>query len=381
LAEELLLGIGIIIVLGITAQWLAWRFRLPSILLLLLFGFLAGPVTHLLDPEELLGELLFPFVSVSVAIILFEGGLSLRRSEIKTTGHVIRNLVTVGAAVTWVIAAGGALLILGFDLPLALLFGAILVVTGPTVIIPLLKHVRPAAQISSIAKWEGIVNDPIGAILAVLVFEAIVAIGIQQAALTVAFSLLETLLIGVTLGTAGAFGLAQLIKRYWIPDYLQNGVTLMVVIAAFVVSNMIQKESGLLTVTLLGIILTNQKGVNIKPIIEFKENLGVLLLSALFIILAASLNLEALAQIGIRSIAFLLVLIFLARPAAVILSTVNSGLSWNEKIFLAWMAPRGIVAAAVTSVFAFELVEEAGYQEAELMVAEIFLVIVGTVTI
>jgi hypothetical protein len=155
----------------------------------------------------------------------------------------------------------------------------------------------------------------------------------------------------------------------------------MVVIAAFVVSNMIQKESGLLTVTLLGIILTNQKGVNIKPIIEFKENLGVLLLSALFIILAASLNLEALAQIGIRSIAFLLVLIFLARPAAVILSTVNSGLSWNEKIFLAWMAPRGIVAAAVTSVFAFELVEEAGYQEAELMVAEIFLVIVGTVTI
>ncbi|MDH3675548.1 MAG: cation:proton antiporter, partial [Anaerolineae bacterium] len=182
MTEELLLGIGIIVVLGITAQWLAWRFRLPSILLLLLFGFLAGPVTHLLDPEELLGELLFPFVSVSVAIILFEGGLSLRRSEIKTTGHVIRNLVTVGAAVTWVIAAGGASLILGFDLPLALLFGAILVVTGPTVIIPLLKHVRPAAQISSIAKWEGIVNDPIGAILAVLVFEAIVAIGIRQAA-------------------------------------------------------------------------------------------------------------------------------------------------------------------------------------------------------
>ncbi len=381
MTEELILGIAIIIVLGISAQWLAWRLRLPSILLLLLAGFLAGPVTHLLNPDELLGDLLFPVVSVSVAIILFEGGLSLKRSEIQTTGHVVRNLVTVGALVTWAIAATGAYTILGLPLPLALLFGAILVVTGPTVIIPLLRHVRAVGPVSSLAKWEGIVNDPIGAILAVLVFEGIVAAEFQQATTNIILSLLVALLIGVALGAIGAYTLAFLLRRYWIPDYLQSVVTLMVVVAAFAISNIVQKESGLLTVTLMGIILTNQRGVNIKPIIEFKENLGVLLLSSLFIILAARLRLDDLAHLGLPSLLFLAVLIFVARPAAVFASTLGSGLKWQDKVFLTWMAPRGIVAAAVTSVFALELAEGAGYHDAELMVPQMFAIIVGTVAI
>jgi NhaP-type Na+/H+ or K+/H+ antiporter len=381
LTEELILGLATIIVLGISAQWLAWRLRLPSILLLLLFGFVAGPITHVLDPDELLGDLLFPVVSVSVAIILFEGGLSLKREDIQTTGHVVRNLVTVGALVTWAIAAVGAVTILEMPTPLALLFGAILVVTGPTVIIPLLRHVRAVGPISSIAKWEGIVNDPIGAILAVLVFEGIVATEFQLATTTIIISLLETVLIGAVLGGVVALGLAFLLRRYYIPDYLQSVVTLMVVVAAFAVSNTVQKESGLVTVTLMGIVLTNQRGVNIKSIIEFKENLGVLLLSSLFIILAARLNLEDLAHIGPKSLLFLLLLIFVARPASVFVSTIGSGLRWQDKVFLTWMAPRGIVAAAVTSVFALELSEAAGYVEAELMVPEIFLIIVGTVTV
>ncbi len=381
MTEHLLIGIALILVLGVSAQWLAWKLRLPSILMLLLFGFVAGPITHLLDPDELLGELLFPVVSISVAVILFEGGLSLKRSEIQTTGHVVRNLVSVGALVTWVIATAGAVYILEMDFSLGLLFGAVLVVTGPTVIIPLLRHVRAVGPVSSIAKWEGIVNDPIGAILAVLVFEGIIAVEFQAATTTIVISLLETILVGGLLAAAGAYGLAFMLRRYWVPDYLQAGVALMVAVGAFALSNTIQKEAGLVTVTLMGILLTNQKGLNIKPIIEFKENLGLLLLSALFIILSARLNLTELAHIGPPSLLFLALLVLVARPASVLLSTVGSGLNWGEKIFLMWMAPRGIVAAAVTSVFALELAEEAGMAQAELMVPEIFLVIVGTVTI
>lgn len=381
MTDELIVGLAAIVILGISAQWLAWRLRLPSILLLLLAGLLAGPVTHLLNPDELLGELLFPVVSVSVAVILFEGGLSLKRADIQTTGHVVRNLVTVGAVITWAIAATGAYFILGLALPLALLFGAILVVTGPTVIIPLLRHVRAVGPVSSIAKWEGIVNDPIGAILAVLVFEGIIAAEFQQATTTIVISLLVALLIGTVLGAIGAYSLAFMLRRYWIPDYLQSVVALMVVVAAFAISNATQKESGLLTVTLMGIILTNQRGVNLKPIIEFKENLSVLLLSSLFIILAARLRLADLAGIGLPSLLFLALLIFVARPAAVFASTLGSGLKWQDKLFLTWMAPRGIVAAAVTSVFALELAEGAGYHQARVMVPQMFVIIVGTVTI
>lgn len=381
MSDDLLYGLALILVLGIASQWLAWKLHLPSILVLLLAGFVAGPVTNLLNPDELLGDLLFPIVSISVAIILFEGGLSLKRSEIQTTGHTVRNLVTIGAVVTWGIAAVGAFFVLQMETSLALLFGAILVVTGPTVVIPLLRHVRAVGKLSAIAKWEGIVIDPIGAILAVLFFEGIVAAELQTATTTIAISLLQTIIVGVVLAGIGAYGLAFVLRRYWVPDHIQSAVALSLVVAVFALSNMIQKESGLVTVTLMGIILANQKKLNLKPIIEFKENLGVLLLSALFIILSARLQMDELAHIRVQSFLFLGVLIFVARPISVLVSTVRSGLKWNEKIFLMWMAPRGIVAAAVTSVFALELVEEAGIAKAELMVPEIFFVIVGTVTI
>jgi NhaP-type Na+/H+ or K+/H+ antiporter len=384
LNEDILIGLGTIVVVGIVAQWIAWRFNLPSILLLLIAGFFVGPVTGWLNPDELLGDLLFPVVSISVALILFEGGLSLKLREVRTTGHVIRNLMTIGALVTWIIATLGAYWVLRFDLPVALLLGAILVVTGPTVIIPLLRHVQAVGRVSAIAKWEGIVNDPIGAILAVLVFEAIVASrerGVEAAANTVVISIVETVLIGLVLGGLSALLLILLLRRYWIPDYLQNSVALTLVVLAFVLSNLIQSESGLFTVTLMGIILANQRAASMKHIIEFKENLRVLLIASLFIILAARLKLEDLAYLGWGSLVFLAILILIARPASIFLSTIKSGLSWQEKLFLSWMAPRGIVAAAVTAVFALELAHEAGYTQAELMVPEMFVVIVGTVTI
>lgn len=324
MAENILLGLTFILVLGIAASWLAWRLRLPSILVLLVFGFIAGPATGFLNPDDIFGELLLPIVSLSVAVLLFEGGLNLSIAELRKTGSVVFKLITVGVLITWLLGAGVAYFVLNLDLELAALLGAILVVTGPTVILPLLRHLRPSGQVGSILKWEGIVIDPIGAMLVVLVFQAIIAGGGQEAASLIAISLAKTVFFGGVIGISGAVIIAQMLKRYWMPDFLHSVVSLALVILAFTASNYLQEDSGFLTVTIMGIVLANQKGVNVKHIIEFKENLRVLIISGLFILLTARLQLEELAKIGAGSIALLAVLILLARPISVALSTLGS---------------------------------------------------------
>lgn len=376
--RDIAIGLTSIVVLGIAAQWLAWRLRLPSILFLLIVGFLAGPVVGLLDPDVLLGDLLFPVVSLSVAIILFEGGLSLNIAELREIGGVVRNLVSVGVLATWIMVGVLAYTLLGFSLPLAALLGAIMVVTGPTVIGPMLRHIRPDGRIGSTIKWEGIVNDPIGAILAVLVFEIIVAGGFEAGVAVAAIGVLIAVLIGGILGVVGAGIIVLVLRRHWIPDYLQNPVALAVVLMIFTGSNLLQDESGLLSVTVMGAALASQKLVTVRHIVEFKETLRVLLLSTLFIVLAARLPTEGAGYTSHGSLLFLGALIVAVRPAAVALSTLGSNLNWKERVFLGFMAPRGIVAAAVSSLFALELVEH-GYTEAERLVPVTFLVIVGTV--
>lgn len=378
--ESLLIGVTAIIALGILSYWIAWRIHLPAILILLIVGFIAGPMTGFLDPDGIFGDVLFPLISISVAIILFEGGLSLQIKELKETKEVVRNLVSIGVIVTWVIGLVAAYFILKLSFSLSLLLGAILIVTGPTVIIPMLQHLHLISRIGSVAKWEGIVNDPIGAIIAVLMFEVIMLSGSQAAATIIIFGILKTIFVGVGLGVAGAYILIFLLKRYWIPDFLQNPATLMIVVIIFAGSNILQSESGLVAVTVMGIILANQKRVLIKHIIEFKENLRVLLISSLFILLASRLQISDLHYINLQSIAFLGVLIFIARPAAVFLSTIGSKMNFRERIFLLWLAPRGIVAAAVSSIFAFELTES-GIEEAYVLKPIVFLVIIGTVVL
>ena len=394
MTEEILAQLALIVVLGIGAQWLAWRTRLPSILLLLVFGLLAGPVafaiglhetlSHLiipLDPEHMFGELLFPIVSLSVAIILFEGGLTLRFSELKGFERDTLRLIAIGVPITWVLTTLSAHYILQLDFKLAVLFGAILVVTGPTVIMPLLRQIRPIGKVGPLIKWEGIVADPIGAILAVLVFEALLAGSLGEATLGASWGAIKSVYIGVTIGLLGAGLLVLLFSRHWVPDYLENPVALGVVIGAFAISNHFQPESGLLTVTLMGIVLANQHYIDVKHIIEFKENLRVLLISVLFIVLSARITPEDLqVLLDTRSLIFLGVMILLVRPIAVALSTLRSKLEIKERAFLAWMAPRGIVAAAVTSLFALKLID-AGYNGAEKLVPYIFLIIIGTVAV
>jgi len=378
--ESFLIGLASIIVLGIISQWIAWRLHLPAILLLLVSGIIAGPVTGILHPDELFGELLFPLISVSVAIILFEGGLSLRIDELKRVGKIVRNLTTIGILVTWALASAGAYYIVGIELGPSILLGAILVVSGPTVIIPLLRQVRPVGNIGAIVKWEGIVNDPIGAVLAVLVYEVIVATGVDERTTAIIFGVLKAGVLGTLVGVLGAIIIILLLRKFLVPDFLQNPVSLMVVVIAYAAANAIQSESGLVAVTVMGIVLTNQKFVPIGHITEFKENLRVLLISSVFIILAARLPLGEETYTRPETWIFIALLIILVRPIAVWASTIGSDLKLKEKAFIGWMAPRGIVAAAVISVFAIRLTEK-GFNECACLVPLTFQVIIVSVAV
>ncbi len=384
--QQAFLGLASLLVLGIASQWVAWRLKLPSILLLLLCGILAGPVTGLVRPDAFFGELLTPVVSFCVALILFEGSLSLRVAELLRVGRAVRNLISIGALVTWVCASLAAWLLLDLGPALAVLLGAVLTVTGPTVIGPMLRHVRPQGSVGAVLKWESILIDPIGATLAVLVFEAVVAGGFGRAATAVAGGLANTVLLGGAIGAVGALTLVLLLKRYWIPDFLHSPVSFMAVIAVFAISNAKQSESGLLAVTVMGLILANQRWVSVAHIVEFKENLRVLLLSFVFVLLSARLEPDKLREAAGPSLMLLAVLVLAIRPLAVVLSTSNARLSWKERAFLACMAPRGIVAAGVASVFALRLSETAKLSAevqdgARMLVPVVFIVIIGAAAI
>ncbi len=387
--ESLLLGVATVFVLGLGAQWLAWRFRLPSILLLLVFGFVAGPVTGILHPEQLAGDWVFTFVAVSVGIILFEGGLSLRLDELREVKKAVRNLITIGVAITGVLAGLGAYYLLGFNAPLAVIIGAILTVTGPTVVLPLLRHVRPSGRVGTVAKWEGITIDPIGAILAVLVLETVILLheapadggeGLGGALGHLFEGLMMEAVVGVGAAALGTLALVLLLRRRLVPDFLQNPLTLAIVVAIFAVSNLLKEESGLLATTLMGIGLANQKYFSVRRLIEFKEDLRVLLISLLFIVLSARLDASALDYVTWRSLLFVAVLMLVVRPVAVWVSLAGTALTKQEKGFLAWLAPRGIVAAAVASLFSFRL-EPFFPEQTDGLVPIIFLVIVGTVAV
>lgn len=380
MTENLIVGLAAIVFAGIFAQWLAWRIRIPSILLLLFFGLLIGPILGFINPDELFGDLLFPLVSLAVGIILFEGGLGLRLRDLTGIRQVVRNLISIGALVTWVVGAAAAYFIIGLDLSLSLILGAILTVSGPTVVLPLLRDVRPEGQVGSILRWEGILIDPVGATLALLVFDTVLQTNLRSATGEAVINLLQIVIIGAALGWAGARILSLLLKRYLIPDHLQNAFTLMTVIVVFGISNVLASESGLLATTIMGMVLANQNAVSIKRIVEFKEDLGVLLTSSIFVLLAARLQIGDILGLGWPALVFLAAIIFLARPLSVFFSTLGTPLQGKEKAFLAWMAPRGIVAAAVASIFAIELAHD-GYPNADKLVSLTFLVIIGTVVV
>lgn len=391
---DLLLALTGLIGMAVLAHWVSWRLRIPSILLFLAFGFLIGPVFQIIDIDALMGELLFPIVSLAIAIILFEGGLTLRVGDLKQIESVVWRMLSVGVVITWALTTLLASLLLGFSLQMSLLTGAILTVTGPTVIIPLLRQVRPKRRVSSILRWEGILIDPIGVALTVLVFDAISTAEPVSGVGLLLVGLLETAVVGVVIGYTAARLLIEGMRRHWIPEYLDIPITLFLVLTAFAISNVLQAESGLLTVTIMGVVLANQglrvfKGwrlggnqtpVSIDRIVEFKETLQTLIVSLLFIMLAARLQRDDIARIGPGAILFVLALILIVRPFMIWICTLRSPLTWQERVFMGWMAPRGIVAAATASILGITLTA-AGIEGGAQLTPVIFAVIIGTVIV
>ncbi|WP_124979279.1 cation:proton antiporter [Nonlabens xiamenensis] len=382
-----------IIILGILAQWMAWRFKIPAILPLIIIGLLVGPLATLYteDASKIIepiwngdnglfpGEGLFYFVSLAISVILFEGGLTLKKAEILTTGPVIGKLISVGVIITFIGAGIATHYLFGFSWQIALLFSALIIVTGPTVITPILRNIPLTKDVSSILKWEGILIDPIGALFAVLVFEFISSSAGGEFTLVALEEFAKIVLFGFTFGFSFAHALAFSIKKKLIPHYLLNVFTLAAVLGVFVLSDAFAHESGLLAVVVMGMVLGNINLPNIKELLYFKESLSVLLISILFILLAANINMEDLYLIYRWETAVLFVIVaFVLRPLSVFASSTNSSLKTNEKLFISWVGPRGIVAAGIASLFGTKLVLQ-GVEGAEYITPLVFMIVLGTV--
>lgn len=376
--SQLPLTIAIILLLGVGGQWLANRLRIPGVLLLLTAGILVGPVFDVIDPVDEFGsDVLFPVVSLAVGLLLFEGGLGLRIDRLTSGRSVILRLVTIGAFVTWLIGWGTTQLLFDLSTGASALIGAILVVSGPTVVIPLLRLARPREPTGRILRWEGIVIDPVGATLAIVVLDAF---------LNEAHPRDAALQIGITLGAGAAAGAAVaavaliVLHHHLVPDHLINPVMLASAIAAFAVANLIAPEAGLMATTTLGLVLANQKRVPHHEVRAFSEDLGYLILGTLFIVLGAMVDIDALIDVLPKALVLIAVLVFVARPVAVWLSTIGAGLARNDRRFLAWMAPRGIVAASVATVFSQTIIDE-GAEPVPELVPVVFATVIVTVAL
>ncbi|THV61284.1 cell shape-determining protein [Flagellimonas alvinocaridis] len=382
-----------IIILGIIAQWVAWRFKLPAILPLILIGLLVGPVSTLYteDGSKLIepiwngekglfpGEGLYYFVSLAISVILFEGGLTLKRAEISNVGPVITKLITIGTVVTFFGAGVATHYIFGLTWQISFLFSALIIVTGPTVITPILRNIPLKKDVSAVLKWEGILIDPIGALVAVLVFEFI---SVGEGSTFTQTALIEfgkILLFGTTFGFTFAHALAFAIKRDFIPHYLLNVVSLSAVLLVYVESDVFAHESGLLAVVVMGMVMGNMNLPNLKELLYFKESLSVLLISILFILLSANINIADLELIlNWNTVALFAVVVFIIRPLGVFLSAQGSNLKLNEKLFIGWVGPRGIVAAGIASLFGSKLLAK-GEPGAEYITPLVFMIVLGTV--
>ena len=370
-------ALALVATLGVGGQIVARRSRLPSVVLLLAAGIAIGPVTGLVDPDALLGDLLFPAASTAVALVLFEGGLSLRLRELENERLVLARMLSTGIVVTWA-ATAGVTFLTGLPANVAILFGAIMTVTGPTVVTPLLREARPRPRLARILRWEAIVVDPVGAVLAVVTLEVLLAGSgsVGKALATIG----TTMAIGVAIGCLTAALLVLAMRHDVLGPELEVPATLVGAVVAFAGGNLIAEEAGLVAVTGLGVALANQRVVDIRAVERVHESLSILLVGVVFVLLAARVDLATLQAELLPGVAVLLGVVLLARPSAVLLSTAGSGLTARERLYLSCMAPRGIVAAAISALFALRL-DEVGIEGGARLAALTFLVMTGTVLV
>jgi NhaP-type Na+/H+ or K+/H+ antiporter len=376
MAEALAVGVLVILVGGVSAQWLAWRFRLPAIVLLLALGLLAGPVFEIIHPSRAMGGTLEPLVGLAVAIVVFEGGLALNLKELKAAGEGVIRLTVVALPISFVLGTIAAHVCAGLSWRAATLYGAITVVTGPTVILPLLRHTRLDRRAAAFLKWEAIVNDPIGALLAAVVLD--IATVRQAGFAAVCATVLAGALFAVALGAATALLVRFLFTRDLMPEPLKTPVLLALAMGVYVLGNLGVSEAGLIAATVFGMTLANLRVPGISELRRFKESLVVLIVSVLFITLAANLDRHVLTQLSWPLIGLTAVMLVLVRPAAIALATFRSGLTWPERAITGWIAPRGIVAAAVAGVAGLRL-HAAGVAGADLVMPAVFALITASV--
>ncbi len=380
-SDEILLGLGLVVVLGVASQLLARRLRLPAIVVLLPVGFLAGIATDDVHPDQLLGDLFQPFVSLAVGVILFEAGLRLSLREIGPGARrTVERLVGIGVLVTWLgVTAATALLFDGLGDLVPLLIGAVLVVSGPTVVLPLLAFVRPARDVRVLLTWEGVLVDPIGALLGVIVFHA--ALSGNGRASWRPGEMLVSLGAGALVGAAAA-GILWLLLRdiQRVAPRLAVPAVVMMVVAALVVGDELRDDAGFVATTLMGVALANQQRIDLRLMQEFHETLVQLLIGVLFVLIAASVTPAEVRAVLPAGLLLVAAMVLVIRPVAVALATLRSGLPWRERAFAAWMAPRGIVAGATASAFGLEL-QQAGVEGASKVLPIAFVAIFGTVVL
>jgi NhaP-type Na+/H+ or K+/H+ antiporter len=375
--EQQAIVIALIGVLGIGAQWVAWRTGWPAIVLMLAAGFLAGPVLHLFDPQRAFGPTLAPMVSIGVALILFEGGLSLEFRELREAGDAVWRLFAFGIPLGWTLGAFG-LHMAGLVWPVAILFAGILVVTGPTVVKPLLREARIAPRPAAILKWEAIVNDPFGALCAVVAYEYFRLSANGATLFEVVPPMIAGAVLAALVGYLAARAIAWGFPRGVVPEFLKVPVLLTTVIGVFVGANLLEHEVGLIAVTVMGVALANMDVQSLRSIHPFKQNVALLLTSGIFVILAASLKFSELRYLEWRFGLFLLALLFVIRPATVLISLLGSSVPWKERLFLGWIAPRGIVMVAVSGLFALRLTD-LGYGDGNILIGLSFAIVVVTI--
>ncbi|MCJ7557499.1 MAG: cation:proton antiporter [Gammaproteobacteria bacterium] len=376
--HELVILLVSVVALGVASQWLAWRLQIPAIVLLAVAGLVAGPISGLVNPAEDFGDLFRPAISLCVAIILFEGGLNLSLSDLKQARTGVRRLVYLGAPLAWGFCTASAYFVGGLSLPVSMVFGAIMVVTGPTVIMPLLRQARLNRRTASYLKWEGIVNDPLGALLAVLVFQFFMYAGEGSSWLVVIKGVGMALLAGVALGGLLGWLTGAAFRRGMVPEFLKSPVMLSAVLGVYAIADTLQNEAGLLAVTIMGMVVGNMDLPGISDMKRFKEYITVMLVSVVFVMLTADLDFALLASVNWRAVLLIMVVLFVARPIAIMLATSGSDMLFEDRILLGWIAPRGIVAAATAGLMGPRMAA-AGYTDANVLLPLVFLVIFASV--
>lgn len=383
---DLTLTIALIAGSGVAAQWLAWRLRWPSIVLMMGAGLLLGPVFSLvageplLDPEGSFGGYLRPMIALAVAVILFEGGITLNFRELRDASKPVRRMVLLGFPLGWGLATLALHLVAGLAWDLAAMIGALLTTTGPTVVLPLLRQAKLPARIASVLKWEGIVNDPIGALAAVFVFEAVRQSALGQDWIGATGALAFGAAIGAALGLAFGFGLSRGFRRGWVPEPMKAPLVLASVLVCFSIADALASETGLVAVTVFGLVVANSRLASIEEMRRFKEGIAAILVASVFVVLAADLSPSDLAALDWRHAAFITVFMLAVRPLSVFLGTAGSGLNLRETAFIGLIGPRGVVAAAAAGHLAVTLIE-AGREDAAILAplvfATIFVSVVG----